>query len=52
MGVSGAAIATFATQTLALAIGLYILFSGRQGIYVKFRDFIPDYTLIKRVFFL
>ena len=51
-GVKGAAIATVCTQSLAAIIGLGVLFRGRYGIHLAWRDFIPDFTYIKRAFFL
>ncbi|MEI6352435.1 MAG: MATE family efflux transporter [Candidatus Nomurabacteria bacterium] len=52
MGVSGAAMATIVTQSIAAAIGFYILFNGKHGIKLHLKDFIPDFSFIKRTFFL
>lgn len=52
MEVSGVAFATLITQTIAAIIGFSILFSGKRGIHLKIRDFIPDKAFIKRSFFL
>ncbi|HET6765695.1 MAG TPA: MATE family efflux transporter [Longimicrobiaceae bacterium] len=52
MGVMGAALATLSTQSLAAIVGLTVLLRGRYGIQLRWRDFIPDPTYIKRAFFL
>jgi putative MATE family efflux protein len=49
-GVVGAALATLCTQSIACVIGFVILFRGRQGVYVRRKDFIPDFNHIKRAF--
>ena len=51
-GVAGAAAATFATQSIAAAAGLLLLATGRYGIHVRFRDFVPDFVFMKRAFTL
>lgn len=51
-GVMGAAMATFITQTLAAIIGIAILFRGRQGIQLGWRDFRPEWAYIRRAFTL
>jgi len=51
-GVMGAALATLGTQTLAALAGMMVLGMGKHGIRVKRRDFIPDFTYIKRAFYL
>lgn len=51
-GVMGAAIATLSTQILATTIGLTLLFRGRHGIKIRFRDFAPDWVYIKRALLL
>src|SRR5680860_387598 len=51
-GVMGAAMATFGTQALATIIGFVILFKGKFGIHLKIADFKPDFTFIKKAFFL
>lgn len=51
-GVSGAAIATIATQGLAAATGMALLFSGRYGIHVKAGQWWLDLPLIGRMFAL
>jgi len=52
LGVTGAALATLGTQSVAAIIGLAVLFSGRYGISLAWGDFIPDFSYIKRAFFL
>ncbi|MCW3087452.1 MAG: transporter [Sediminibacterium sp.] len=49
-GVTGAAIATLLTQSIACVIGFVILFRGKHVINVSARDFIPDWRHIKRAF--
>lgn len=48
-GVSGAAIATVGTQGLAAIIGLIMLFSGRYGIHLKWKNFRFDLPLLKKM---
>ncbi len=50
--VAGAAMATLLTQWIAAIIGLLILLSGKYGIHLKFEDFRPDYSYIRKAFFL
>jgi len=52
MEVAGVALATLLTQTIAAIIGFGILFSGKRGIHLKIKDFIPDWKFIRRSFFL
>ncbi len=52
MGVMGAAIATLSTQALATVISMILLFRGKRGITLMWRNFIPDWKYIKRAFFL
>lgn len=52
LGVSGAALATLVTQALAALTGFYILSKGKHGIHLTWRDLSPDWTYIKRAFFL
>ncbi len=49
-GVAGAAIATISTQGLAGAIGIFMLFSGKYGIHLKWHNLKPDFSLIKKMF--
>ena len=51
-GVAGAAIATLIAQLIAAAIALRLLFGGRYGIHVHWRDFMPDFAFVKRAFLL
>lgn len=51
-GVMGAAITTLITQAIAAIIGIAVLRLGLHGIHVRRRDFIPDFTYVKRAFFL
>jgi putative MATE family efflux protein len=51
-GVMGAAIATVGTQSIAAFIGLGVLLRGKHGIHLAWRDFTPDFSYIKRAFFL
>lgn len=52
LGVTGAALATLGTQTMAAIAALIVLFSGKFNIRLSLKDFIPDLTYIKRAFFL
>ncbi len=49
-GVSGAAVATIATQGLAALIGLVILLKGKHPIQLHLNDLLPDIPLIKKMF--
>jgi len=51
-GVAGAAIATVLTQGIAAIIGLILLFSGKYGIHLKWKNIKFDFKLIKKMFFL
>jgi putative MATE family efflux protein len=51
-GVMGAALTTLVTQSIASIIGIVILRRGMHGIHVQAADFLPDFTHIKRAFFL
>jgi len=51
-GVTGAAIATLIAQAFAAVIALRLLFGGRYGIHVHWRDFVPDLAFVKRAFLL
>jgi putative MATE family efflux protein len=51
-GVMGAALATLATQALAMVLGMAIFLRGRHGIQVSWRALIPDPPYIKRAFLL
>lgn len=49
-GVSGAAVATIATQGLAALIGITILLKGKHPIQLHMDDLKPDTVLIKKMF--
>ncbi|MBW7954927.1 MATE family efflux transporter [Candidatus Gracilibacteria bacterium] len=51
-GVIGSAITTLISQSIATIIGFLILFSGKYGIKLSFKDFIPDKKAIKTSFLL
>jgi putative MATE family efflux protein len=51
-GVMGAAISTFISQAIAAIIGIAVLRLGLHGIHVRRGDLIPDFTYVKRAFFL
>ncbi|MBI4015966.1 MAG: MATE family efflux transporter [Candidatus Aenigmarchaeota archaeon] len=51
-GVSGAAIATVATQAIAAIIGFFLLSGGKHGIHIKLSNMKPDFTLMKKMFYL
>lgn len=51
-GVAGAAVATLISQAVAAAIALRLLFGGRYGIHVHWRDFVPDPAFVRRAFLL
>lgn len=51
-GVMGAALATIGTQSIAAFIGLRVLLSGKYGIHLSLTDFKPDFSFMKRAFFL
>ncbi len=49
-GVAGAAVASIITQGLSAAIGLYILFRGKNGIKIKLSSMYFDMINLKRTF--
>ena len=49
MGVQGAALATILSRTLALAIGIIILFSGRKGLEISLSSMKPDFKFFKKM---
>jgi putative MATE family efflux protein len=51
-GVMGAALATLATQALAMVLGMAIFLRGRHGIQVSCHSLVPDAPYIKRAFLL
>lgn len=48
--VKGAAIATILTQFLSSFIAMYILFRGKYGIKIVFKNLKPDFIEIKKIF--
>lgn len=52
LGVSGTALATIGTQSVAAIIGFSILFGGKKGIHLRWPDFRPDFNFIKQSFLL
>jgi putative MATE family efflux protein len=52
LGVTGAAIATLIAQLAAAAAALRLLFGGRYGIHIRWRDFVPDPAFVRRAFLL
>ncbi len=52
LGVVGAALATLITQGLAAITGIMLLFRGRHGISLSWRNLRPDPAYIKRAFLL
>jgi len=48
-GIEGAAIATVFSRGLALAVGLWIMFSGRRGVRIRLRDVVPDLNYGRRL---
>ena len=49
MGVRGAALATVISRALAGVYGIYLLFTGKKGIKLKFKNLVPDFELQKRI---
>ncbi|MFQ5794138.1 MAG: MATE family efflux transporter [Candidatus Bipolaricaulia bacterium] len=49
LGLRGAAIATLLSRGVAAGAGLYLLFSGRRGIHVSWKDLWPELPLIKQL---
>ncbi|RBI60767.1 MATE family efflux transporter [halophilic archaeon] len=49
-GIEGAAIATVFSRTLALAVGLGIMFRGNRGVQIRLRQMVPDLSFARRVF--
>ena len=52
LGVQGAAGATLITQCLAASAGLLVMLRGRHGIALSWGLFRPDFSYIKKAFFL
>ncbi|MBN2884716.1 MATE family efflux transporter [Patescibacteria group bacterium] len=51
-GITGVALATIGTQSIAAIIGLSWLFSGKYGIHLHWHDFRPNFKFIKKAFLL
>ena len=49
MGVEGAAIATILSRTLALSIGIAILFKGSRGLEISLSEMKPDFGFFKKM---
>lgn len=49
MGVKGAAVATIIARTLSLAIGIWILFTGRKGLTISLSQMKPDLPFFKKI---
>ncbi|MFB6132367.1 MAG: MATE family efflux transporter [Halanaeroarchaeum sp.] len=48
-GITGAAIATVFSRSLALVVGLAIMFRGTRGVQIHLRDMAPDLLYLKRL---
>jgi putative MATE family efflux protein len=49
LGIQGAAIATVFSRSLALVVGLWILFASTRGVTVHARDLVPDLRYLRRL---
>jgi putative MATE family efflux protein len=49
LGVAGAAVATVFSRALALAVGLWLMFSGRRGVEINLADMAPDVGYAKKL---
>ena len=49
MGVEGAAVATIISRFMALAVALYILFTGRRGVEISLSDMKPDLGFLRKM---
>lgn len=49
LGVEGAAIATILSRVLSLAIGIWILFTGRRGLQISLGQMKPDLSFFKKM---
>ena len=49
LGIQGAAIATVFSRSLALLVGLYILFDGSRGVTIHASDLAPDFRYLRRL---
>ncbi|QLG26788.1 MATE family efflux transporter [Halorarum halophilum] len=48
-GVAGAAYATIFSRSIALVVGLAIMFQGVRGVEINLRDMAPDFTYARRI---
>ncbi|WP_144905786.1 MATE family efflux transporter [Halobellus captivus] len=48
-GITGAAIATVFARSLALFVGLAIMFRGERGVQIHLRDMVPDRSYLRRL---
>jgi len=51
-GIYGSAFVMTLAEMLTVVAGMYLLFSGKYEIHLKWKDFLPDIPLMKRSFFL
>ena len=49
LGVEGAAIATVFSRSLALLVGIWILFTGRKGLAISLSEMKPDLSFFKKM---
>lgn len=49
LGVKGAAYATILSRTLALIVGILLLFSGRRGLKISLSKMFPDFQYLKKI---
>ncbi|MFW6321378.1 MAG: MATE family efflux transporter [Halohasta sp.] len=49
LGIEGAAIATIFSRSLAMVVGLGIMFSGSRGIQINLADMRPDFEYLRKI---
>jgi putative MATE family efflux protein len=49
MGIEGAAVATVFSRSLAMAVGVYIMLSGRRGIQIRLSQMTPDLQFLRKL---
>ena len=49
MGIEGAAVATVFSRSLAMAVGVYIMLSGRRGIQIHLSQMTPDLQFLRKL---
>jgi len=49
LGIEGAAIATVFSRTLAMLVGLAVMFSGRRGVQIHLEDMRPDFGYLRKL---